>query len=152
MLREQGKSLKKGPITLDSDQRHSLFAAQLKKKLAEDGYPDVEIDAFELCHNHSIPELVDNTINYQIHNMVKPWPEQYHNKYDYVHVRFMSGSLQKEEWEPSIKNCLQLCRPGGYFQWEEMDCLDLGLTTPTEASSRILECFHTAYTASGKDG
>lgn len=129
-----------------------LFAAQLKKQLADDGYTDVEIDAFDLVHNHSVPELVDNTINYKIHNMVKPWPEEFHNKYDYVHVRFIGGSLQKEEWEPSVKNCIDILRPGGYLQWEELATRELGSTNETEASRLILEGFYGVFINSGKDG
>ncbi|EMR64984.1 hypothetical protein UCREL1_8049 [Eutypa lata UCREL1] len=44
-----------------------------------------------------------------------------HEKYDLVHVRLLVAAMLPDEWEPAVRNLVQLLKPGGFLQWEECD-------------------------------
>ncbi|KAK6526910.1 hypothetical protein TWF281_010106 [Arthrobotrys megalospora] len=41
-------------------------------------------------------------------------------KYDFVHLRYLSIVIVGAQWEPAFKNCLTLLQPGGILLWEEI--------------------------------
>lgn len=52
----------------------------------------------------------DNTqaLDFVVHNVVEPFPEEYHEKFDLVHVRLLSYALKAQDLEISVKNVIQI--------------------------------------------
>lgn len=50
----------------------------------------------------------DNNISYTQHDTLKPFPQEYHNKYDLVHVCFMAVAFNGPDWEVAVRNLLEL--------------------------------------------
>ncbi|KAF3197661.1 hypothetical protein TWF106_009919 [Orbilia oligospora] len=48
------------------------------------------------------------------------FPELLAEKYDLVHVRYMSIVIVKQQWEGAFVNCLGLLEPDGVMIWEEI--------------------------------
>lgn len=49
-------------------------------------------------------------LNLVVHNVVEPFPPEYHEKFDLVHVRLLSYALKAQDLEISVKNVIQLLR------------------------------------------
>ncbi|KAF2002184.1 hypothetical protein P154DRAFT_463257 [Amniculicola lignicola CBS 123094] len=48
-------------------------------------------------------------------------PEEHIGKYDVVHVRAFSSVVKNDDPSPVIKNAYKMLKPGGYFQWDDLD-------------------------------
>ncbi|KAF2230138.1 hypothetical protein EV356DRAFT_536694 [Viridothelium virens] len=69
------------------------------------------------------------------HDMTKPFPQEYHQKFELVNVRFVSYVMKATELDNVVGNIVQLLRPGGYLQWQECDAGD-SWTTPETTLAR----------------
>ncbi|KAL9598534.1 MAG: hypothetical protein Q9219_004436 [cf. Caloplaca sp. 3 TL-2023] len=56
-----------------------------------------------------------------VHDMVQPFPAQYHGHFDLVNVRLVSYAVKEMDLDKIVRNVIQLLRPGGYLQWQETD-------------------------------
>lgn len=45
---------------------------------------------------------------YVMHDILKPFPPEYHGLYDLVHVRLMFLTLKREQFEPAVKNLFKI--------------------------------------------
>ena len=54
-------------------------------------------------------------------DMKKSFPDEYHGKFDVVHVRLLVLAMAKDDWANCVINLRTLLKPGGYIQWEEGD-------------------------------
>ncbi|KAH6664447.1 S-adenosyl-L-methionine-dependent methyltransferase [Halenospora varia] len=51
-------------------------------------------------------------------------PEDLVAKYDFIHVRLLVMVIEGNP-EPVIRNLLKMLKPGGYLQWDELDCVNM---------------------------
>ena len=49
-------------------------------------------------------------VNFVVHSVVEPFPPEYHEKFDLVHVRLLSYALRAQDLENSVRNIIQLLR------------------------------------------
>ena len=49
-------------------------------------------------------------LDFVVHDVVEPFPSEYHEKFDLVHVRLLSYALKAQDLEVSVKNIIQLLR------------------------------------------
>ena len=42
------------------------------------------------------------------HDRFQPFPQEYHNTYDVVHVRFMAVAFKRPDWIVAVQNVVQL--------------------------------------------
>ena len=61
----------------------------------------------------------DKNVNLSIANAKEPLPAELHGVYDVVHIRFLIAGMEPDDWEPVLRNVLQLLKPGGAIQWVE---------------------------------
>ncbi|KAL2859918.1 class I SAM-dependent methyltransferase [Aspergillus lucknowensis] len=66
--------------------------------------------------------LSDLNIDLSLHDFYKPFPEEHVGKYDLVHARHLSLTVQgAADLALAMKNITSLLKPGGYLQMEEYD-------------------------------
>ncbi|KAL5337524.1 hypothetical protein BJX70DRAFT_369590 [Aspergillus crustosus] len=58
-------------------------------------------------------------IELSVHNVLEPFPEEHHNRYDLVHLRLLLTAFPAGGFETAVTNFLS--EPGGYLQWVEVD-------------------------------
>ncbi|RAH61361.1 hypothetical protein BO85DRAFT_435635 [Aspergillus piperis CBS 112811] len=58
-------------------------------------------------------------------DLFTPVPQQLQEQYDLVHVRLLVLILSGLDPIPVIQRFFQLVKPGGYLQWDELDCANL---------------------------
>ncbi|KAL9610246.1 MAG: hypothetical protein Q9167_005042 [Letrouitia subvulpina] len=63
-------------------------------------------------------------ITFVVHDIVNPFPPEYHEKFDLVNVRLVSYAIRAVHLDKVVQNILQILRPGGYLQWQETDACD----------------------------
>lgn len=49
------------------------------------------------------------------------FPEEFHGRFDVVHVRLLVLGLQVEQFTKAVGNVVKLLKPGGYLQWTDLD-------------------------------
>ncbi|KAL8756445.1 MAG: hypothetical protein Q9199_002927 [Rusavskia elegans] len=59
-----------------------------------------------------LPKGLPSHVAVNVHDMVKPFPTEYHEKFDLVNVRFVSYALKGAELDQVVRNVIQLLRFG----------------------------------------
>lgn len=49
----------------------------------------------------------------------QPFPSEFHNRFDLVHIRVITPSMEEQDWPVVLQNVLQILKPGGAIQWAE---------------------------------
>ncbi|MCJ1431978.1 hypothetical protein MMC27_001334 [Xylographa pallens] len=73
-----------------------------------------------------------------VHDAVQPFPDEYHEKFDLVHIRFLSYSIKARQLEDLVEWVSEILRPGGYLQWEEIDAIDAWTIPETSTAKQII--------------
>ena len=56
------------------------------------------------------PENGIDQVDLIVHDITKPFPEERHEKFDLVHVRFLSYALKAQDLDNAVKNIVQILR------------------------------------------
>ncbi|KAL8800329.1 MAG: hypothetical protein Q9182_005256 [Xanthomendoza sp. 2 TL-2023] len=85
-------------------------------RLLSDFYPGARLDGYDIS-----PEMfaADEKVNLSVANAKEPLPAELHGVYNVVHIRCLIVGMDPEEWEPVLRNMVQLLKPGGAIQWTE---------------------------------
>ncbi|KAL4968124.1 class I SAM-dependent methyltransferase [Aspergillus stella-maris] len=67
------------------------------------------------------PRVHPDNFAYDVWNILHPVPEDRKGKYDLVHVRLLAAAFARGQVATAVDNLVQLLRPGGWIQWEELD-------------------------------
>ncbi|KAL8950967.1 MAG: hypothetical protein Q9222_003028 [Ikaeria aurantiellina] len=62
-------------------------------------------------------------------------PDDMVGKYDLVHVRLLVLVLQREDAPAFLQKVMQMLKPGGYLQWDELDCAGMSVKHAHPSSS-----------------
>ncbi|MCJ1392252.1 hypothetical protein MMC18_005119 [Xylographa bjoerkii] len=73
-----------------------------------------------------------------VHDAVQPFPDEYHEKFDLVHLRFLSYSIEPHQLEDLVEFVSEILRPGGYLQWQEIDAIDAWTIPETSTAKQII--------------
>ncbi|KAL8761306.1 MAG: hypothetical protein Q9184_002575 [Pyrenodesmia sp. 2 TL-2023] len=79
-------------------------------------YPGARLDGYDVSSAMFTP---DEHINMTIANAKEPLPAELHGAYDVVHIRYLVAGMEPTDWEPVLRNMLQILKPGGAIQWVE---------------------------------
>lgn len=58
-------------------------------------------------------------------NIFEDVPSDLVEKYDFVHVRLLILVIQNSDPRSIVRNLLKLLKPGGFLQWDELDCVNM---------------------------
>ncbi|KAF7879458.1 hypothetical protein EAF04_000654 [Stromatinia cepivora] len=59
-------------------------------------------------------------------------PDEMVGEFDYVHVRLLVLVLEGNN-QAFIQKLLRMLKPGGYLQWDELDCVNMHVKLPTSS-------------------
>jgi hypothetical protein len=99
-----------------------IWLTELKDELTTSSTtnPSNEYTGFDISAAQ-FPQNPGPNIEFVVQDMTKPYPVQYHNRYDIVHVSLIFIALPRAQIDSAVKNTLALLKPGGYIQWDEME-------------------------------
>ncbi|KAK1145518.1 hypothetical protein N8T08_004076 [Aspergillus melleus] len=114
--------------------------------------PSAEIDGLDIDMTQALQlTWLPNTIRLRSWNLFSPVPPDLLGKYDLVHMRLLVLVLSGVNPVPAIWNLLALLKPGGYLQWDELDCVHMKLKKVDESLvAPALEEIRTALCANGR--
>ncbi|GAD97278.1 predicted protein [Paecilomyces variotii No. 5] len=69
-------------------------------------------------------------VTLSIHDVTRPFDQQFHNRFDLVHVRLLVFALTPVQIKTAIANILQIVAPGGYIQWDDLRSGEVGFNVP----------------------
>ena len=81
-----------------------------------ESYPGARLDGYDISPAIFRP---GKNVNLSVANAKEPIPAELHGVYDIVHIRYLAAGMEPDDWEPVLRNMLQLLKPGGAIQWEE---------------------------------
>lgn len=88
-------------------------------------YPTARLDGFDVNTSQAPPEQwLSPNITLKTWNIFEDVPDQMIGIYDVVHVRLLVLVVQKGDPRNILRNILQMLKPGGYIQWDELNYPD----------------------------
>ncbi|MCJ1332132.1 hypothetical protein MMC10_008824 [Thelotrema lepadinum] len=103
--------------------------------------PNAHVDGFDsdvmqAPHRQWLP----SNVTIRRWSMVDIPPSDIHRKYDMVHVRLACMALDPHEVGLFLENVIKILKPGGYFQWDDFNYVDMHVRyTPSCRSAPALE-------------
>ncbi|KAL1980883.1 hypothetical protein VTN96DRAFT_3379 [Rasamsonia emersonii] len=103
----------------------------------------LDIDLTQAPHPHYLPP----NIRLREWDVFDEVPPDLVGKYDLVHVRLLVMVLSGVDPLPVIRHLAQLVRPGGYLQWDELDCVNMHVkrVNPSVQSPALDELVRMSY-------
>ncbi|KAH8595227.1 S-adenosyl-L-methionine-dependent methyltransferase [Bisporella sp. PMI_857] len=114
-----------------------LYTRQLRSEVISE---DRCFDGYDISPAH-FPKK--GNCNHIVHDVLKPFPTQYHGYYDLVHVRYMALSLKTKEYSLAADNLMDLLKPGGYIQWEDFDYADISANPGSSVHEELITIIST---------
>ncbi|KAJ5915481.1 hypothetical protein N7466_011414 [Penicillium verhagenii] len=97
----------------------AIWSTELAESLPE---TNCRIDAFDISTaQYPVAAWVRPAVTLYQHDAFQPFPEKCRGMYDIVNVRFFITLLSKEKLETFLQNVMSLLKPGGFFQWLDLD-------------------------------
>ncbi|KAL4926268.1 class I SAM-dependent methyltransferase [Aspergillus undulatus] len=99
------------------------------RKLLDTEFPsepgsDRYFHGFDISPAQFIPSPPEG-VELSVHDILKPFPPEHHNRYDLVNVRMLVAALTEPDYRTAVRNLTEILKPGGYLQWIELDCTNL---------------------------
>ena len=85
-----------------------IWLRDITRETAESG-KSIQFTGFDVSA-HQFPEDDTQGINFAVHNVVDPFPGQYHEAFDLVYVRFLSYAIKACGIEKAVTNIVEIIR------------------------------------------
>ena len=111
-----------------------------------DVYVGFDISTVHFPNPKTLPSDVD--IRLEIHDILNPFPSEFHNSFDIVHIRFLVLALIGiSQIETALANAISITKPGGWIAWVEMDIANIQILPYSDSPSDIavIEELNTIY-------
>ncbi|KAI3340037.1 S-adenosyl-L-methionine-dependent methyltransferase [Ustulina deusta] len=82
-------------------------------------------------------EALPSNIRLSFGNAYEPFPEEFRNRFDVVHLRHFILATKKDHAVPLVQNLLSLLRPGGWLVWVEAGAILASAEPPSEGLFQI---------------
>jgi len=69
----------------------------------------IEFTGFDISAQQ-FPKVNIQGVGFIVHSVVEPFPRQYHEKFDLVHVRLLSYALKAQDLDKAVGNIIQILR------------------------------------------
>ena len=114
-------SLSKNAVIADVACGSGMWLIDVSRQL-----PEARIDGFDLVlrqvpHEKWLP----SNVNVRYWNILEDPPDDLIGKYDYVHTRLLVLIVERKNPRSIIRNLRKILKPGGYLQWDELDCVNM---------------------------
>ncbi|PLB46270.1 UMTA methyltransferase family protein [Aspergillus steynii IBT 23096] len=117
------------PVIADVATGTGLWMIQVAREVPSAQVDGLDIDMTQAPH----PAWLPGAIGLRYWDIFSPVPPDLREKYDLVHVRLLVLVLSGVDPVPAIRNLLALLKPGGYLQWDELDCVHMKLKKADES-------------------
>ncbi|KAF4625371.1 hypothetical protein G7Y89_g12797 [Cudoniella acicularis] len=89
-------------------------------------HPTAQLDGFDNDISQAPhPKWLPPNVNVRHWDIFEEVPEDMIAKYDFVHVRLLVLVIKESNPRQVISNLLKMLKPGGYLQWDELDCANM---------------------------
>jgi hypothetical protein len=89
-------------------------------------HPTAQLDGFDIDLSQAPhPHWLPSNVKLRQWNLFEDVPSDLIGKYDLVHLRLLVLVLSGVDTKPVLQNLLKLLKPGGYLQWDELDCVNM---------------------------
>lgn len=89
-------------------------------------HPTAQLDGFDIDLSQAPhPNWLPVNVKLRQWNMLEDVPSELVGKYDLVHTRLLVLVVSGIDTTPFLRNLLKLLKPGGYLQWDELDCVNM---------------------------
>ena len=114
-------SLSKNAVIADVASGSGMWLIDVSRQL-----PEAQLDGFDLVlrqvpHQKWLPP----NVNVRYWNILEDLPDDLVGKYDYVHTRLLVLIVEQKNPRSIIRNLRKMLKPGGYLQWDELDCVNV---------------------------
>jgi SAM-dependent methyltransferase len=109
--------------------------------------PDAQLYGFDMNltqapHNGWLP----SNISLKQWNFFDEVPPDFIGKFDFIHARLLVMVLPDDP-APFVRRLFQLLKPGGYVQWDELDCINMHVRkADSSIAAPALEELHKIWT------
>ena len=69
----------------------------------------IEFTGFDISAEQ-FPKHAIQGVGFVVHDVVEPFPQQYHGSFDLVHVRLLSYALKAQDVQKAVENIIQILR------------------------------------------
>jgi len=89
-------------------------------------FPNAKLEGFDIDLDQAPHEnWLPSNVKIRYWNIFEDVPSDLIEKYDVVHVRLLVLVIEPGNHGVVIRNLLKLLKPGGYLQWDELDCVNM---------------------------
>lgn len=89
-------------------------------------FPNGQLDGFDIdLHRAPSKQSLPSNVTLRNWNIFEDVPSDLVGKYDFVHVRLLILVIENSDPRRVICNLLKFLKPGGYLQWDELDCVNM---------------------------
>ncbi|PYH93130.1 UMTA methyltransferase family protein [Aspergillus ellipticus CBS 707.79] len=107
----------------------------------------LDIDLTQAPH----PQWLPSNITLQHWDLFTPVPPPLHQKYDLIHIRLLVLVLSGLDPIPVLRRLFSLLNPGGYIQWDELDCINMCVKKVDDSiATPALDELRCVYYANGR--
>ncbi|KAI1419870.1 hypothetical protein F5Y12DRAFT_720221 [Xylaria sp. FL1777] len=93
------------------------------------------------------PETLPSNIRLSFGNAYEPFPEEFRNRFDVVHLRHFILATKKDHGIHLIRNLLSLLRPGGWLVWAETCAILASAEPPSDGLFQIQKVYYNFITS-----
>ncbi|KAF2256816.1 S-adenosyl-L-methionine-dependent methyltransferase [Trematosphaeria pertusa] len=89
-------------------------------------HPEARLHGFDIDLSQAPhPSWLPPNVKLSEWNIFDDIPDEWIGKFDLVHVRLLLLVFSGIDPKPFIEKLYRLLRPGGYLQWDELDCVNM---------------------------
>lgn len=131
-------SLPQNPKIADVATGTGIFLLDLAKTLPTTS----DFHGFDISPAQFPKVHVPANIQFHVANAKEPFPPEFHEKFDVVHLRLLIPAMSGDDWKTVAQNVCMLLKPGGAIQWTESNFMQLypalrGSSDPRSTSARL---------------
>ncbi|KAE8319488.1 hypothetical protein BDV41DRAFT_560184 [Aspergillus transmontanensis] len=109
------------PAIADVATGTALWLVDVSRNFPDSRLNGLDIDLTQAPH----PGWLPSNITLRHWDLFTDVPASLECQYDLVHVRLLVLVLSGVDLMPVIRRLFQLVKPGGYIQWDELDCVNM---------------------------
>ncbi|QKX54345.1 uncharacterized protein TRUGW13939_01431 [Talaromyces rugulosus] len=109
------------PIIVDVAAGTCLWILDVAREIPTAQLDGAEVDFTKAPHASWLPQ----NVTLQSWDIFEDPPPSFIGKYDFVHVRLLVLVLSGLDAKPVLRRLLQLLKPGGTLQWDDLDCMNM---------------------------
>ncbi|PQE27514.1 UMTA methyltransferase family protein [Rutstroemia sp. NJR-2017a BBW] len=103
----------------------ALWAVEVAREIPAATVFGLDIDLSKAPHEEWLP----SNLSLRKWNLFEEVPEDLLGKFDLIHVRLLVLVIENSDPTPLLRNIMKLLKPGGHFQWEELNYIEAEVKT-----------------------